>query len=201
MSVLALITAMLPHWPDSERQRLAAQFAQAERQHWAKGDCLFMEQRGFGHLVLIETGLVRSFYLDHDTEINLRFLCDGSLAVPFAALAQAWCSATCSGLIAGESVQCVTAVTGYRLPLHTLLDRAQFADWERLRTELAARHYLSMEQRLRMIQHQRARDRYRKFMQWMPEPIVLQMPNLQVASYLGLSAEALSRVKQQARLS
>lgn len=201
MSVLALITAMLPHWPDSERQRLAAQFAHAERRHWAKGDCLFVEQQGFGHLVLIETGLVRSFYLDHDTEINLRFLCDGSLAVPFAALAQAWCSATCPALIAGESVQCVTAVTGYRLPLDTLLDREQFADWERLRTELAARHYLSMEQRLRMIQHQRALDRYRKFMQWMPEPIVRQMPNLQVASYLGLSAEALSRVKQQARLS
>ncbi|MEC7120287.1 MAG: hypothetical protein VXW65_10340, partial [Pseudomonadota bacterium] len=134
-------------------------------------------------------------------EINLRFLCDGSLAVPFAAVAQAWCSANSHALIAGESVQCVTAVTGYLLPLHALLDRECFADWERLRTELAARHYLSMEQRLRMIQHQRALDRYRKFMEWMPEPIVRQMPNIHVASYLGLSAEALSRVKQNFRSS
>ena len=66
-----------------------------------------------------------------------------------------------------------------------------------LRTEMAARHYVSMEQRLRMIQHQRAIDRYRKFLAWMPAPIVQDMPNFHIASYLGITPEVLSRVKQQ----
>lgn len=196
MSVIRLITAILPQLTATEREDLIQSLGDVPLRQWAKGERLFSEQQPFAHLVLIQTGLIRSFYVDDDTEVNLRFLCDGSLAVPFAAIAQQWISPT-SVLLATESVQCVTAVTGYVLPVKLLLDRCDYPELERLRSELAARHYLAMEQRLRMIQHQRAIDRYRKFLAWMPTPIVQKMPNVHVASYLGMSPEALSRVKQQ----
>lgn len=196
MDVMQSIQRMLPHLEDGYLNELVTHCAGIGLQHWNKGENLFVEHRTFQSLVIIKTGLVRSFYLDDDTEINLRFLCDGSLAVPFAAVAQAFC-ADHAALVSSETVQCVTAVSGYVLPISLLVNQQRSAPWERLRTELSARHYLSMEQRLRMIQHQRAIERYKRFLQWMPEPIVRQMPNIHVASYLGMSAEALSRIKQQ----
>jgi CRP-like cAMP-binding protein len=199
MSVMALITTLLPQLTETERLEMQQSLGDVPLRRWAKGARLFSEQQSFAHLVLIQTGLIRSFYVNDDTEVNLRFLCDGSLAVPFAALAQAWVNGRHAPLIATESLQCVTTVTGYVLPLSPLLGRTQWAHGERLRTELAARHYVSMEQRLRMIQHQRAADRYANFLCWMPAAIVAQMPNVQVASYLGITPEALSRIKAQAK--
>lgn len=196
MSAWALLDAMLPQMTACEREVLQQRFRHLTRQTWDKGSYLCHERQPFDQMVLIERGLIRSFYIDDDTEVNLRFLCDGSLAVPFAALAQAWIAPT-STLLATESLQCVTRVDGYILPVHSLLDQVAFPEFERLRTEMAARHYVSMEQRLRMIQHQRAIDRYRKFLAWMPAPIVQEMPNFHIASYLGITPEVLSRIKQQ----
>lgn len=196
MSAWTLLEAMLPQLTADERDMLQQRFAHLTRQTWEKGSYLCHERQPFAQMVLIERGLIRSFYIDDDVEVNLRFLCDGSLAVPFAALAQAWITPP-SRLLATETLQCVTRVTGYVLPVHNLLDQAAFPEFERLRTEMAARHYVSMEQRLRMIQHQRAIERYRKFLAWMPAPIVQDMPNFHIASYLGITPEVLSRVKQQ----
>jgi hypothetical protein len=61
----------------------------------------------------------------------------------------------------------------------------------------ALEHYLSLERRLKMIQHKRAKDRYDYFCQMMPKEIVSAMPNFHVASYLGLTPEALSRIKNK----
>lgn len=195
MSAWALLESILPDLGEPVREMLRPHFAQLTRQTWQKGSYLCHEHQPFEHMVLIERGLIRSFYLDDEIEVNLRFLCDGSLAVPFAALAQTWIAPTATRR-SSESLHCVTDVVGYVLPVD-LIQTDQCAEFERLRTELAARHYVSMEQRLRMIQHQRAIDRYRKFLAWMPAPIVQQMPNFHVASYLGITPEVLSRVKQQ----
>lgn len=196
MSAYQLLTQLLPQMTACEREVLQQRFSHLTRQTWDKGSYLCHERQPFAQMVLIERGLIRSFYIDDDVEVNLRFLCDGSLAVPFAALAQAWMTPTSTPL-ATESLQCVSRVTGYVVPIHPMIHQAAHPEFERLRTELAARHYLSMEQRLRMIQHQRAIDRYRKFLAWMPAPIVQEMPSFHIASYLGITPEVLSRVKQQ----
>lgn len=196
MSAYQLLTQLLPQMTACEREVLQQRFSHLTCQTWDKGSYLCHERQPFAQMVLIERGLIRSFYIDDDVEVNLRFLCDGSLAVPFAALAQAWMTPTSTPL-ATESLQCVSRVTGYVVPIHSMIHQAAHPEFERLRTELAARHYLSMEQRLRMIQHQRAIDRYRKFLAWMPAPIVQEMPSFHIASYLGITPEVLSRVKQQ----
>jgi hypothetical protein len=58
-------------------------------------------------------------------------------------------------------------------------------------------HYLSLERRLRMIQLKRAKQRYAYFCQVMPTEIVQGMPNFHIASYLGITPEALSRIKSK----
>jgi CRP-like cAMP-binding protein len=61
---------------------------------------------------------------------------------------------------------------------------------------LAEQHYLSMEQRLRMLQHRHVRERYAFYRAQMDESIVNAMPDFHVASYLGVAPETLSRAKR-----
>lgn len=196
MDIIHSIKRMMPHIGSCDLAEIANVCVGQKIHQWKKGDYLFHEHHTFEQFIIVETGLIRSYYLNKDIEINLRFLCDGSIAMPFSAVAQSFCSHILL-LKSNETVQCVTNVTGFILPIRLLLNENRSAAWERIRTELSARHYLSIEQRLRMIQHQRAIDRYKNFLEWMPSPIISQMPNVHIASYLGITPEALSRIKHQ----
>jgi hypothetical protein len=48
-----------------------------------------------------------------------------------------------------------------------------------------------------MIQLKRAKQRYDYFCQVMPAEIVQGMPSFHIASYLGITPEALSRIKSK----
>lgn len=145
-------------------------------------------------IILIESGLIRCFYLEDDREINLRFLCSGSVAVPFSSLAETFIDEH-KTLKSNEYIQAVSTLTGYSISVKYLLQQTKYPEFRQLRLELAARHYLSIERRLRMIQNLKAKERYQKFLAWMPEEIVQNMPNHFVASYLGIAPESLSRLK------
>ena len=67
---------------------------------------------------------------------------------------------------------------------------------ERCRRLMAEQHYLSMERRLRMLQHKSAAERWQAFRAAMPERIVHETPGYHVASYLGITPESLSRVRR-----
>lgn len=183
-----------------------------QQQTWKKGSFLFEHHKTFDDFVVIQTGLVRSFYIEHsDTnsqEINLRFLGNKSAALPFAAVAQHWLTGNDaqnkqidqnkqhypSKLLASESIQCVTDVEGYRLPLSIFEQPNQLS--QTLKATLAMRHYISVEQRLRMLKMPKAADRYACFKKTLDACIVEHMPNYHIASYLGMTAETLSRLKR-----
>lgn len=169
---------------------------------WHKGSYLFQQNKPFDSFVLIDTGLVRCFYTEHfehvSQEINLRFLGDNSASLPFDAVAKHWLIANQPSdnqkMIATEDIQCVTDVTGFQLPL-ALFEQNNILS-QILKTELALRHYLSIEQRLRMLKIPKASDRYACFKQTLDACIVNNMPNYHVASYLSMTPETLSRLKR-----
>ncbi len=196
MHAAAFIQSLYPHFSPQQQVLIDQHMSHLKKSTWDKGYYFSSEHQPVKHAVLIVHGLVRSFYIQEDCEVNLRFLCDGSLATPFASIAQSWIDPI-QPVLANESLQCVSQVVGYLLPIEYLIHRQEYPEFECLRSEIAARHYLSMEQRLRMIQQTRAIDRYRNFLAWMPQAIINAMPSYHVASYLGISPEALSRVKQQ----
>lgn len=166
---------------------------------WQKGTWLFENNQPFEHLVLIHTGLARCFYQPDQgsqgvsgDEINLRFLGDNSAALPFASVAENWLGKT-RHLVATETIQCVTDVTGFRIPLALFEENTLFN--QTLKAEIAMRHYVSVEQRLRLLKTPKAADRYAIFQETLDACIVEGMPNYHVASYLGVTPETLSRLK------
>ncbi|HKY91171.1 MAG TPA: hypothetical protein VJM11_09025 [Nevskiaceae bacterium] len=136
-------------------------------------------------LFYMVTGLVRSYYVFGDKEVNLRLLCDESAVLPL--------SSYITGAPSFESIQCLEPCRGYWLPLPTGDGAGGF---ETLRRVLAERHYLAMERRLLTLQYKTARERYRHFRETMEPKIVARTPALHVASYLGVRPESLSRLRR-----
>lgn len=223
-----LISEMLPEidakrlWQLFTSDAFSQLPAHTLQQHtWKKGSLLFEHHKTFADFVLIKTGLVRSFYIEHSDdnsyEVNLRFLGDKSAALPFTAVAEHWLTGknlhqqihkqtsykqashkqqqSTSKLLASESIQCITDVVGYRLPLNLFDQPTQFS--QNLKATLAMRHYISIEQRLRMLKMPKAADRYACFKKTLDACIVDHMPNYHIASYLGMTPETLSRLKQR----
>lgn len=190
-----LLISMLPHASQDEREFLRHHFQHLQKKVWPKDSYLFRQGELWHQLILVEKGLIRCFYIEEDRDINLRFLCGGSVALPFASLADHFINPQAT-LIASEYIQVVSAVHGYCIPIDFLLDQKKSPVLNRLRIELIARHYIAIEQRLRMIQNLKAIERYKKFLAWMPDDILQNMPNHHVASYLGIAPESLSRLKQ-----
>ncbi len=67
----------------------------------------------------------------------------------------------------------------------------------KLQAYIAAQHYISMEQRLIMLQHKKAAERFSFFCEGMSKMEINEMPDFHIASYLGLTPETLSRTKQK----
>lgn len=158
-------------------------------QQYARGDHVYLEGKPVERVFLMREGLARVYYVHDDREVNLRLLADASVLVPLAALI--------TGTPAQESIQALADTDGWFIPLRALErgDRQEFL-LERCRRLLAEQHYLSMERRLRMLQHKSAEERWLAFRAWMPERIVRETPGYHVASYLGITPESLSRVRR-----
>lgn len=154
---------------------------------YARGEHLF----GFGdtvdELVLLRDGLVRSYYLHDDREVNLRLLSAPAAAMPY--------NSYLTQTPADESLQAMTAVQGYRVRFRAYCREQPGLLAESMRRELAERHFLALQRRLRMLQSRTAAQRYAFFLAHMEPEIIAGTPAYQVASYLGITPESLSRVK------
>ncbi|MFZ5756519.1 MAG: Crp/Fnr family transcriptional regulator [Pseudomonadota bacterium] len=156
-----------------------------------KGDHLYHAGKPVERIFLLHTGLARVYYVHEDREVNLRLLCDASVLVPLSALI--------TGTPSAEHIQALADCEGWFLPLGALeRDGMDALVLERCRRLMAEQHYLSMERRLRMLQHKSAEERWQAFRNQMPDKIVRDTPGYHVASYLGITPESLSRVRRTA---
>jgi CRP-like cAMP-binding protein len=183
--LLALFNTFLPLQPADAA--LLQKHATAST--FARGDHLYVTGKTVERVFLMRCGLARVYYVHEDREVNLRLLCDGSVVVPLAALI--------TQTPAQENIQALSEVSGWWLPLGAL-ERDGMAPLllERCRRLMAEQHYLSMERRLRMLQHKSAEERWRAFREWMPAKIARETPGYHVASYLGITPESLSRARR-----
>lgn len=138
-------------------------------------------------MLILAHGLARAFYVDEDKEINLRLLCEPSIVMSLASFI--------TKAPAEEWIEAITPVEVYRADFRRL-ERAQPELGNFLGRQIAERHYLSLERRLRMLQHKSVAQRYAYFCTHMEAPIVERTPAYHVASYLGVAPETLSRVRR-----
>ncbi|MEM9729764.1 MAG: Crp/Fnr family transcriptional regulator [Myxococcota bacterium] len=186
----ALIRQLLaPHLEASEAE-LAVMAQSLRPASFARGEAIYRPGEVTCDLCLMETGMIRAYYVHEAREINLRLVVAPSVAVSLPSLI--------TGQPADEWVSAITPVRGFRAEL-ALLERRIPEFTLSIRRVLAEQHYLSLERRLRMLQHKSVSERYAYFCDHMEPEIVANTPGYHVASYLGLSPETLSRARRAGR--
>lgn len=190
----------LPGFSEAERQAVLNYMAPFERLTVEKGQLIYHYQQPFNKAYLLLDGLVRSYSFAGEQEVNLRFLAAPSLVVPFYSMAeQIGQQQPSAAWLSSESIECVQRCQLISWPVGKLISNRNHvlegSLFYKLQAYMAAQHYLSMQQRLLMMQHKKALDRYQFFCQVMSEAVISGMPDFHIASYLGLSPETLSRVK------
>jgi len=142
------------------------------------------------NIYFIQNGLLRTYYLQDGKEINTYFACDGQFITSF--------SSFISQTPSLESLEAIEDSTVYSISFETMSELyKQASKFEKLGRILAEKNYLCVIDRTRKMQTLAAREKYLDFLESYDKKIVQRVPQHQIASYLGIAAESLSRVRKQ----
>lgn len=155
-----------------------------------KGDYLFKDGDAVNHATFVNSGLFRTYIIDeHGTEHILQFALPG------------WWTGDLGSFISGattkfyvEALENSEVLTITKKSWDELLDKAPFyLDYHR---KLLERGLVSTQNRLLETFSTDASHKYRQLMETFPD-ILQRVPLYMIASYLGMSRETLSRVRNQ----
>ncbi|WP_224484287.1 Crp/Fnr family transcriptional regulator [Robertkochia aurantiaca] len=141
------------------------------------------------HLYFINEGFVRIYYYKHGKDITEYFAGE-----------KQFCFSINSYFAQSPSKLMIQALEDSRITLipKSELDRlrAQYLDLANLVTEMFSLSLMLSQERMDSIQFESAAQRYRRLLKEQPQ--ILNKASLQhIASYLGITAETLSRIRTQ----
>jgi CRP-like cAMP-binding protein len=154
------------------------------------GEHLVQAGEVVGNLFFITTGLARFYYVNADgREFNKSFSGAGQVV------------SSLSSLAVGEPspffVQALSPLVALSIRYGDLLAlTARFPEWSALRVILLERLVIGRERREADLLLLSATERYRKFNAEFPG-LAGSIPNYHIASYLGITEVALSRIRRQ----
>jgi CRP-like cAMP-binding protein len=138
-------------------------------------------------LFFIEKGLLRGYYYDDGKEITNWFAQENEFATCFYAFVAM--KPSFENVEALED--CVLTQISHSAMQEIFL---KFPETERLGRIIMETYYIKLEERLLSIQFKTAKERYQSFI--LSKPDLLQRTSLgQIASYLGITQETLSRIR------
>ena len=140
-------------------------------------------------LFFIEKGLMRGYYFDDGKDITNWFAQENEFATclyAFITLKPSF-----------ENIQTLEDCELIRIPYVTLQHLySAFPETERLGRIITETYYLKLEERLLSLQFKTAKERYQSLSR--SKPSLLQRASLgQIASYLGITQETLSRIRAE----
>jgi CRP-like cAMP-binding protein len=140
-------------------------------------------------LFFVEKGLLRGYYLDDGKEITNWFGQEGEFATNFYSFVAEKPSF--------ETIQVVEDCELLQLSFRNLQALyVKFPETERLGRIITENYYIKLEERLLSLQFKTAKERYQHFVK--SKPNLLQRTSLgQIASYLGITQETLSRIRSE----
>ncbi|PLK43956.1 Crp/Fnr family transcriptional regulator [Emticicia sp. TH156] len=154
-----------------------------------KGEFFLKSGQIVSSLFLIETGLVRSYYIKDDREINSWF---GFENVILGAVYPLFYSQP-----ATENIQFLETSTYHYISsedLNNLYNKYQ--EMNTIGRKMAEEYCVILEQRISSLQTESAEQRYNSLLTFQPGAI--QRISLgHIASYLGISQETLSRIRRK----
>jgi CRP/FNR family transcriptional regulator, anaerobic regulatory protein len=145
------------------------------------------------HIYFIERGLLRCFYFKNDVEISSWFMREGDVVVSVESFFHQ--------KVSYESIQALEDCTLYYIGYKELQELYRsFPEFNFIARVLTERYYCLSEQRLYSIRMMRASERYDYLLHHHPE-FMHRVPAKHIASYLGITAEMLSKIRTAKNIS
>lgn len=152
-----------------------------------KGSCLVRAGQVCRHLYFLEEGALRGFYLVDGREVTHWFALAREFVTSFHSFS--------TGSAAVETIQLLEPARLWSISkerLARLLDAHH--ELERTLRIAYERYYVRLEERFVNAQFRSAAERYRDVLEQQPE-LLQRVPLGYLASWLGISAETLSRIR------
>jgi CRP-like cAMP-binding protein len=138
-------------------------------------------------IYFVESGLLRGYYFLEEREVTNWFAREGELATSFYSFVTKGPSA--------ETIEALEDCELVQVPFARLQQLyIDFPETERLGRILTESYYIKLEGRLLGLQFTSAKERYDKLLQ-NNHQLVQRAPLGQIASYLGITQETLSRIR------
>lgn len=154
-----------------------------------KGEIIVNIDERCEQLFFVEKGLLRGYYFDEDKEITNWF----SQEEEFATCFYSFIANKPSFEIIQALEDCELIQLNYS-SLQTLYTK--FPETERIGRIITENYYIKLEERILNLQFKTAKERYQKLAS--SKPSLLQRASLgQIASYLGITQETLSRIRSE----
>lgn len=152
-----------------------------------KGELLVREGERCTDIYFIERGLLRGYYYQEDKEITHWFAREGEFATCFYSFI--------THVPAAENIEAIEACELLQMPYANLQKLyAAHPEMERIGRLLTESYYIKLEGRLLGLQFTTAKERYDDLIN-NNAALVQRAPLGQIASYLGITQETLSRIR------
>lgn len=190
LSIEAELKSWFDQWHISDTGLFNDWIGRVRARDFAAGEVLVHAGERVGDILLLQSGLVRLYYLSADgKERNKAFY--GARQVTGAV------SAAISGEPAPFTIEALQAGRLLSIDYATLVHLApKHAEACQLLIQMLASAFIRNEQREALLLTCNAEQRYRWLLDNQPE-LLAQVPQFHIASYLGVDAVSLSRLKKK----
>jgi CRP-like cAMP-binding protein len=154
-----------------------------------KGETVINLDGRCDNLYFIEKGFLRGYYFDEEKEITNWFAQESEFATCFYSFI--------SNKPSFEIIQALEDCELVQLSYSSLQNLySKFPETERIGRIITENYYIKLEERILNLQFKTAKERYQKLSA--TKALILQRASLgQIASYLGITQETLSRIRAE----
>ena len=157
---------------------------------YTKGELILHENQVCDKIFFLNKGFVRMYYVDNNgNEINYRFTDSGNFFVDF----QSFLTKKPSRFY-WEAVQNIEVITISYQAVQEIYKASN--TWNLFGRLMAEQVYLQLNERVEMLLFMQPEERYLQMLQKYPN-IINQVPQLHIASFLGIKPETLSRIRKR----
>lgn len=137
----------------------------------------------------VEKGLVRAYFYNEDKQVTVMFFAEGSCLIVFEKYYFGESSNVYIEAIEPTQIYALDKEDGDRL-------RNKYLGVAELHRRMLTHYLMSAQEHLDLLKYESAETRYEKLMERMSD-VLLRIPSIYVASFLGLTPETVSRVRSR----
>lgn len=158
------------------------------KKEYKKGDFLIEQGKRADKVFFIENGLVRMYFINENgNEVNTYFASDESFITSFSSFINQHSSV--------EFIKAERETIVYSLDYPDFVTNSNFMI--KFRTLFVEQNLVCVKNRLDLLQNSNAKEKYEHFIKNTNKDIINGIPLYHIASYLGITAESLSRIRKK----